>query len=379
MLPVVVLGPADWRQGGRRPRHVISPWWRLLFAGVSAVVMALFFQLLLADPNLLNDELQKEDSRSSFTRTNRTLDNSVKATETRSSSQASASHAPRSLVAVGLVELQEEIVPWKVSKLLVPIGPEVAKWWSADDADFTVKLRPCSTGGDPHVHLQIISARPLVLNPSGGKQPRVVDGLVATVYLPPGTIIEECRIGWAPYAADIASLTGMGQLRALRLSCPVTANRGADSAGVRRGRFLTVAVFTWLLLPWPLLLIPTLVYSVARPLSLIMSLCIARMARSVRRMRRLWRLRRLLRRVEDVDCIFGEGEPCCICFGDDSDGGCEAIIALLPCRHALHEACYRSWVVTDSYPSLDLICPLCRCHVTAVGKLKVVHRTASKI
>merc|ERR1719183_608877 len=72
-----------------------------------------------------------------------------------------------------------------------------------------------------------------------------------------------------------------------------------------------------------------------------------------RRWRRLWRLRSLTRRASHVDAAFGIGGPCCICLGEPSP--LDRIIALLPCRHALHRECYMNWVRAESYPSRDLI------------------------
>ena len=65
----------------------------------------------------------------------------------------------------------------------------------------------------------------------------------------------------------------------------------------------------------------------------------------------------LLDRKVPVSSAYGEGDPCCICFGAEE----EAKIALLPCGHSLHAGCYRSasaasaswdgsrgWICTDS-------------------------------
>eukprot|EP00913_Durusdinium_trenchii_P032820 g30725.t1 len=101
-------------------------------------------------------------------------------------------------------------------------------------------------------------------------------------------------------------------------------------------------------------------YTAAQPILVALAFCVASLSRCLRRRRRLWRLSSLGRRKVPVNVAYGEGEPCCICFGTED----EANICLLPCRHSLHAGCYRSWICTDSYPSRDLICPICRRKVT---------------
>jgi len=99
--------------------------------------------------------------------------------------------------------------------------------------------------------------------------------------------------------------------------------------------------------------------------------CRARCARRARRRRRIQRLRSLGRSAERVFGAFGGGEPCCICLdgsSPDGHGGAGGLIALLPCRHSLHERCYGAWLQSAAYPSPeDLLCPLCRRLVVAVG------------
>jgi len=44
------------------------------------------------------------------------------------------------------------------------------------------------------------------------------------------------------------------------------------------------------------------------------------------------------------------------------------MIALLPCKHSLHDGCYSEWIQSTAYPSpLELLCPLCRRGAQAVG------------
>ncbi|OLP90541.1 membrane protein [Symbiodinium microadriaticum] len=143
----------------------------------------------------------------------------------------------------------------------------------------------------------------------------------------------------------------------------------------------------WLLLPWLLLLLPFIVGSSLGPFALLggaaltlasiacLSFLIAvlivivqrRCIHCTRRWRRLWRLRMLQRRPKQIATAFGDSGPCCICLGESDSR--DSLIALLPCRHALHAECYASWVSADAYPSSNLICPVCRCGAEAIGKL----------
>ncbi|CAE8708966.1 unnamed protein product [Polarella glacialis] len=347
---------------GRRPPN--GGWWRLLCTLVVSVVGGLLLQLLwLPAPLAASEWREVADAPADLAGDSRKPNDQE---ETLGSNQGAEPSGAGRLASLGLLELQEDTVPWKVVKVLVPLSPQVAKWWiDSEQGEFTIKMKPCSTGGEPHVHLQVWAPKPIDL---AGKR---VDGLHAIVYLPPGTVLEECHMKWVQVSVDVEPLAGLGPLRALHLSCPVSPRRGANGAGIAGrggfGGFMALAVFTWLLLPWPMLLLPTIIYSAARPAALGAGLCVARLAAYLRRRRRLWRLTVMGRRKVPIDGAFGADEPCCICFGETSQE--EAIIALLPCRHALHLQCYRSWVCTDSYPSRDLICPLCRRRVTAVGKL----------
>eukprot|EP00913_Durusdinium_trenchii_P035090 g32825.t1 len=146
----------------------------------------------------------------------------------------------------------------------------------------------------------------------------------------------------------------------------------------------------WLLVPWVLLLLPLIVGSAMGPMALLggaaltlasiacLSFLIAivivivqrRCLHCTRRWRRLYRLRSLQRRPYLISAAFGDSGPCCICLGDSDSR--DALIALLPCRHALHATCYASWVSADAYPSSSLICPVCRCRADSIGKLSPI-------
>ncbi|CAE7469135.1 unnamed protein product [Symbiodinium sp. CCMP2456] len=263
-----------------------------------------------------------------------------------------------------IVELQEENRPWQVLRLLVPLSQEVALWWNNTE-DFVIKATQCeksmSSGGlnDTRVeclHLEVRNNR------SFSYHGRNVQAIETELVLPKSTIVKDCRFAWVAVREDLPDIGGT-LLRALHLSCPVSPNslEGGGLPGM-----VALFFFGWLLLPWPLLLLPTtIMYTAAQPIFLAIALGMASLSRCLRRRRRLWRLSSVGRRMVPVEAAYGEGEPCCICFGAVD----EASICLLPCRHTLHKSCYRSWVGADSYPSRDLICPICRRKVTGVGKL----------
>jgi len=90
----------------------------------------------------------------------------------------------------------------------------------------------------------------------------------------------------------------------------------------------------------------------------------------LRRRHRLWRFRLLVRYAGVVQgAVFGEGEPCSICFGEFVEQERYQQIVLLPCRHSIHSDCYMDWLASRLYPSHQLMCPLCRRQATAIGKL----------
>mmetsp|Transcript_41471 Transcript_41471/g.96447 ORF Transcript_41471/g.96447 Transcript_41471/m.96447 type:complete len:355 (+) Transcript_41471:44-1108(+) len=259
------------------------------------------------------------------------------------------------------VELQEDKRPWQVTRWLVPLAPEVALWWNNTNCEFNIRAARCQTppGQDSRIdylRLQVQAAQPFQY------QGRTLQAIQTTVILPKGTVLKECSFSWITVTVDLPHTTA-GTVRGLRLTCPVSPRgfQGGSFSGI-----LALAIFAWLLMPWPLLLLPTtIMYTAARPLALGAALFLSRLSRCLRRQRRVWRLSSMVRRIMQVNVAYGEGDPCCICFGAVD----EASIALLPCRHSLHASCYRSWICTDSYPSRDLICPICRRKVTGVGKL----------
>jgi len=183
----------------------------------------------------------------------------------------------------------------------------------------------------------------------------------------------------------VGPLADLGPIRALLVSCPVRTGGGnamATARNVLNGRY----PLGWLLIPW-LVLLPFVLGASIGPVALLGGACLTlaliacislilavlmlfvqrRCILFTRRWRRLWRLKALMRRPSLISHAFGDAGPCCICLGEADER--EKLIALLPCRHALHGECYSSWVRADSYPSHDLICPLCRRRAEAIGKL----------
>lgn len=293
--------------------------------------------------------------------------------ETLSSGQTAPSRFGKSrvrLLSVGLLEFQEETLPWRVVKVLLPMQLDVAAWWAeARNEVFTAKLIPCSEG-EPHLHLQVVSELPLEL-PNGQK----VDGISGIVHVPPNTVVEECELTFQNTVVDAPPWKGVKDLKALRISCPVSARTWALSPGGQKLTVSTVvlrALFVLILLlrvcPWPLMILGPFIWAAVRPGLSLLHVGLRKLLHWASRQRRVWRLWCLQRRSSFVDAAFGQDEPCCICYCETCQG--EVPVALLPCRHTLHSACYQAWVLADSYPSLELMCPLCRRKVTGIGTVK---------
>jgi len=289
------------------------------------------------------------------------------------------------LVDVALVELQTETPPWRTAKVLAPLSPEVARWWT-DAEEPVVTAHPDKSSTESlQVHLEISADIPL--NVDGV----LVKGVHAVVDVPDNVMLDACRLGWVRVKADFSPLAELGIIRALLMDCPVQPSKGSTIGALSTalsGRPLT----RLLLLPWLLLLFPFLLGSSIGPLALLGGACLTlasiacisffvavlivavqrRCVLSALRLRRLFRLRTMVRRPFRIQEAFGDSGPCCICLAELVESNQrEKLIALLPCKHALHADCYSSWVRADAYPSLDLICPLCRHRVEAVGRLAV--------
>lgn len=291
------------------------------------------------------------------------------------------------------VDLQECTSPWRVSLILPPTDIEVAKAlairgdeaghraWSltrdngksADTgsgcggASLSARILPCYNGGGPHAHLEILSSRPFRMD---GQE---VDGIYDVVMLPEGTRVDSCRLEWVSSRLDVPPFADVGPFHALRLVCSV---RGSAKMGPSVFcEFWLRFICRCLLLPWPFLLMPLTLWSAVQPMALMAGLMLERGLRHVQRWRRRWRFWLLMRRSDatPLGSVFGEGDPCCVCLGataraERTSMG-DAVIALLPCRHLIHGACYSRWISADTYPALDLICPLCRRQVSTFGRL----------
>lgn len=301
----------------------------------------------------------------------------------RRAEEAKAATAPEPPVVgvfldVALVELQVESVPWRIAKVLVPMAPQVARWWTHSGPRTVVARIDRPLTGGPRIHVQVSGEVPFEVGDV------VIRGIHAVIDLPEDTILEECRLAAVRVTADLEPLAGLGPINALMVDCPVRMP-GGNMMSAAREALTGRNPFRWMLLPWLLLLLPFIMgYSIG-PMALVGGACLTlmsiaslsfiivviiiviqrRCAQCTRRWRRLWRLRALTRRPARITTAFGVGGPCCICLADHR----EALIALLPCRHSLHDECYASWVRADAYPSPDLICPLCRCRADAIGKL----------
>lgn len=293
---------------------------------------------------------------------------------------------------VPLVELELEDFPWRIAKVFVPLVPEVAAWWTQlKTIDVSARLDSTLTG-HARIHVEMRGSLPL----------RVGDEFIHTVrtvvYLPEDAVLKACHLGSVYVAADIPSLVELGPIRALLVVCPVRPSASARGAGgnndmgniaaeTARRALGGTGPLRWLVLPWIVLMMPLIVGSAIGPAAVVGGACLTlasfasvsfmlallavaaqrRLSMCTQKWRRIWRLHKLARRPQKVETAYGDTGPCCICLGDPSPR--DALIVVLPCRHTLHDECYRSWVRADAYPSHDLICPLCRRRTEAVGKL----------
>lgn len=285
------------------------------------------------------------------------------------------------LLDVQLVELQ---VPQGgfVRKILVPLSPQVARWWTdAPGEQFSARVETKLTK-NPRIHIFVTGGEPLQVDGVA------IEGIHTVVELPPDAILEECQVGSFRTHVNVGPLAELGPIRALTVVCKVKATEPRGVIPMLKEALDRDHPLRWLSLPWLLLLMPFFWGYSMGPVALVMGAlltlagiaCISflmaivillvqqRCMNCFRRYRRLWRLRTLARRPKHIAAAFGDTGPCCICLAEPDRR--EMLIALLPCRHALHSECYSSWVCADSYPSHDLLCPLCRCRADAIGKLE---------
>jgi len=289
------------------------------------------------------------------------------------------------LLPVPFVELQVvETHPRHIHKIFVPVHREVAMWWASEDEERMIHFRlEKRITSFPRVQVEIVGT-------SGSSRLQVggisAPGMVFEVALPDNAVLEACKFSPVWGTAEFEPLASLGRVRALYVVCPVQSSSDSPME-VARKALTTTYPFRWLVMPWLLLLLPFIITSEMGPMALVggilltlasiacLSFLLAvlivvaqrRCATFFRRLRRLYRLRVLARRPERVSAAFGDAGPCCICLAEPDDR--EKLICLLPCRHALHNDCYISWVRADAYPSHELICPLCRSRTMAIGKL----------
>lgn len=268
---------------------------------------------------------------------------------------------------------------WHMARILVPMAPEVAKWWNEGaDNVFLIRLLLCSSG-EPHVHIQVIGSNPLRL-PDGSE----VHGIHAVVSLPPGIVLSGCYLDWVSVSIRPTSLTGVVPERALRLVCPVLPSGSGFPAKVVRTffrLFLPRGIGTGAVhllparrSPVSLLLLVFMGTFASTGIVLILAVLLkARIARLMLRRSRLQELRRLRQDAAPVDWAYCEDDPCCICLGDlvQHGRGDEEPLVLLPCRHTLHVNCFGDWVAAARYPSRRLFCPMCTRRVSSLARLDV--------
>mmetsp|Transcript_30929 Transcript_30929/g.59729 ORF Transcript_30929/g.59729 Transcript_30929/m.59729 type:complete len:382 (+) Transcript_30929:85-1230(+) len=285
------------------------------------------------------------------------------------------------LLNVPLVELRVlEGMPWRVVKVLAPILPEVAQWWTeADAAGFSASIEG-SQNRNVKVRVEIASGEPLRLN--GGAGIRAVH---SALDLPEDAVIEDCQVRPVQVAAEVKPLSSLGQIRALLVVCPVRGSKKVDAVHAHRGPMKLLTPPVWLLLLLPLVLNTSaggvsllggvcLMMASMICFSLALTLVAVAVQRQctafVQRWKRLFRLKTLDKQPCSVEAVFGAYDACCICLEQPEECKPEELkrIVLLPCRHAVHRDCYTRWVCADAYPSEDLICPLCRGRAEAIGK-----------
>jgi len=284
---------------------------------------------------------------------------------------------------VDFVELQVPVSSgpgqFQITKLYVPIVPEVASWMNETSLEFSYSAESMLTGPQ-RIHVTVLGEPFEISNTT-------VRGVHTVMELPDQVTPEACKVAVIPAEAELGGKQHLGPTHVLLLLCKVHPTAKESFQNSQQILLAQGHPLRWLLLPWLLLLLPFIVGSSLGPFALLggaaltlasiacLSFLIAilivivqrRCLHCTRRWRRLWRLRVLQRRPKQIDTAFGDSGPCCICLGEADSR--DALIALLPCRHALHAECYANWVSADAYPSSNLICPVCRCGAEAIGKL----------
>eukprot|EP00929_Paragymnodinium_shiwhaense_P078487 TRINITY_DN4069_c0_g2_i1.p1 TRINITY_DN4069_c0_g2~~TRINITY_DN4069_c0_g2_i1.p1 ORF type:complete len:364 (-),score=29.01 TRINITY_DN4069_c0_g2_i1:86-1177(-) len=288
-----------------------------------------------------------------------------------SEAEASAPDGGLRFIYGTLAEIEPESPPWTVSRILVPLEPNVAAWWRRlSTGEIKVSFAHC-THGEPHVHVRVWGDEPFEIN---GEQ---VDGVHGALHLPANTFVVTCDIEWI--RMDVKpGLTLFGDANstlALQIRCPLRTVFGEQglpgSARIFVDSLLMRFLRMSLLVPWPLVLLPLTLAHMMRPMSLCCHLLMGILRQYMQRWRRVWKLQFLFSRAAKMDgSAFNECEPCCICLQEAAETQGENMVVLMPCRHSMHIDCYRSWVSADTYTSRDLICPLCRGPAQGMGTLE---------
>jgi len=280
---------------------------------------------------------------------------------------------------VSLMELEVASRRSHVDKVFVPSDPEVASQWSGKYS--AMVARPLTA--PPQLHVKHVSR----LARCGGSHGHA-------------SRAEELRIFTTQVTVDAGPLASLGPVWALRVVFRVRIEPGVLRSELS-GLPLVAEIFSkgaypggqsywrWLLVPFVILALPTLVCSSKGFLIMVVGMCMNliwmaiilfllvvgcavlryQIGRHLGPWRRLSRLKGLKRTAQFITAAFGDTGPCCICLGESTRR--DDLIVLLPCRHALHDECYGRWVGVEAYPAQDLICPLCRRRADAVGKLTV--------
>jgi len=299
---------------------------------------------------------------------------------------------------VDFVELEVTTGPpmrFQILKLYTPVDPFVARWLNTSRLDYRYEIDGPSLTVPPRIRLTITS------NPSESLlqiNNTTFRGISTMFEVPENVNLKSCKIYLITAATPFADMDGMASDGAyntravmVQFQVPQTARDSFQNSRLLLGE--KGHPLRYLLLPWIVLLLPLIVGSAMGPMALLggaaltlasiacLSFLIAilvvivqrRCLHCTRKYRRLWRLRALQRRPSQIRAAFGDSGPCCICLGDADSR--DTLIALLPCRHALHATCYSSWVSADAYPSSSLICPVCRCRADSIGKLAPLEPT----
>eukprot|EP00927_Polykrikos_kofoidii_P065255 TRINITY_DN61035_c0_g1_i1.p1 TRINITY_DN61035_c0_g1~~TRINITY_DN61035_c0_g1_i1.p1 ORF type:complete len:420 (-),score=38.78 TRINITY_DN61035_c0_g1_i1:46-1305(-) len=274
--------------------------------------------------------------------------------------------------------------------LFFPLDEKVYVWWAQLKEMVRIPKLRRSLMAKSRIHVEILGETPLQV---GSIRYR---GALAVLTIPNEAIASECRVGTRRVdmvASPFAQLMGDGQpVLALVLDCPTRGGvhmegNGAMLPAPARHMLHGPSRFRWLLWPWFVIFLPFFWGYTMGPIALLAGACVTlasltlfscvlailvitaymRCVLWIRKRRRFWHLRTMLHRSSPVELPLDRQTTCCICL--EAPVPRDTIIALLPCMHSLHADCYNSWIRADSYYRYDLICPICRGHIEAIGKV----------